>query len=400
MTELVKIPRAKTGSCSINVNCGKLRIRLPRCIGNGKQIFLYTRLEDTPANHNKALAVVLMIDRDIELGRLDTSLDRYLAAILDINGKNQILDFTKHQASCSLLSLWGKYAQSRKKQISPGTFTKHFLGHVPRAIAQLPSQDVNDAVKIRDFLLENRTPNAAKRLLMEFSTCCDWATLSKIIDCNPFDGLVAGIKVQNYSWKNIDPFTKTERDRILEAFDLECPQYKDFVRFAFATGARLGEVVALQWKDISSDYSNIYFSQTFDQKYGRKQTKTHENRVFPCNSQLQDFLKSLQPINFLPTDVVFKSPDGAEIKLDRFLRLWKGRNNNSGTYKPGIVQKLADLGEIKRYRCPYCMRHSFISSCLEHGTTAQQVSAWCGNSPQTIYRHYAGVVNKSQPPIL
>lgn len=397
MREPIETPRAKHGSCSINVNHGKLRIRLPRFVGNGKQIHLYTGLEDTPQNHKKALSIATMIETDIERGRLDTTLQRYSTAIKEFNGKNQILDFAKHQ-NPTLSELWSKYSASRKNQVSPATFGKHFQGHVPRAIEKLPTQDINHATQIQDFLLETRTPNAAKRLLIEFNAACSWAVTRKLIDSNPFSGLTAEIKVPKYSWRNIDPFSSEERDRIIAAFDTERPEYADFVRFAFWTGARLGEIVGLQWGDVNSDCSEIYFSATFNQKHGRQQTKTKESRRFPCNERLQELLKQLQPSTPNPHDVVFKSPEGTEIKLDRFLRIWLGRQNNSGTFSPGIVSRLVACGEIRRYRKPYAMRHSFISNCLTAGIPVAQVSHWCGNSIQTIHQHYSGVISDFKVP--
>jgi integrase len=36
------------------------------------------------------------------------------------------------------------------------------------------------------------------------------------------------------------------------------------------------------------------------------------------------------------------------------------------------------------------MRHSFITFCLEQGMDAKDVAKLVGNSPEIIYRHYAG----------
>ncbi|MBF2074204.1 MAG: hypothetical protein IGS50_10655 [Synechococcales cyanobacterium C42_A2020_086] len=50
----------------------------------------------------------------------------------------------------------------------------------------------NDAVRIRDWLVANKTPDAGKRMLTQFSACCKWAMKSKLIAENPFEGYGSG----------------------------------------------------------------------------------------------------------------------------------------------------------------------------------------------------------------
>ena len=45
-----------------------------------------------------------------------------------------------------------------------------------------------------------------------------------------------------------------------------------------------------------------------------------------------------------------------------------------------------------QYRSVYHTRHTFISSCLEAGIKVTQVAQWVANSPDTIWRHYAGII--------
>ena len=390
----MKSQKAKRGTCSVNASQGKLRIRLPRCVANGEQFFLYTGLPDSQLNHKKVLAIALTIEADIESQRFDTSLERYRTAIRELSAKQTIQIAKKNP---TLIELWDKYAISREKQVSKASFHNDFLGRYPRMIRLLPSQEITDAPMIREFLLETRTADAAKRLLVQFNACCRWALRNKLIESNPFDGLASEIRVPKYSWKNIDPFSMLERDFIIKAFDLQRPEYADFVRFLFWSGCRLGEAAALQWKDVNGDCSEIYFSQTINRNFGRKGTKTNESRRFPCNQQVKEMLTRLQPITPTPLGVVFPSNRGEEIKLDNFLRVWHGKHSR-GEFTPGIVQKLANDGIINRYRSPYNCRHSFISSCLQSGIPVAQVSHWCGNSVETIHQHYSGVISDFKVP--
>jgi hypothetical protein len=70
----VMLPKAKKGSVTINAKAGKLRIVLPRSIGDGKQHCIYTGFDDTAANRKKVQMVALQIELDIENNSLDCTL--------------------------------------------------------------------------------------------------------------------------------------------------------------------------------------------------------------------------------------------------------------------------------------------------------------------------------------
>jgi integrase len=72
---------------------------------------------------------------------------------------------------------------------------------------------------------------------------------------------------------------------------------------------------------------------------------------------------------------IFRSPKGKFIDLHNFAnRHWH--------------PALKALGIESRN--PYQMRHSYITFCLDAGMDAKDVAKLVGNSPEMIYRHYAG----------
>jgi integrase len=50
------------------------------------------------------------------------------------------------------------------------------------------------------------------------------------------------------------------------------------------------------------------------------------------------------------------------------------------------------------YRKPYVTRHTFITLCLDKGIDAKDIAQWVGNSPEIIYKHYAGSRHNLQVP--
>jgi integrase len=148
----------------------------------------------------------------------------------------------------------------------------------------------------------------------------------------------------------------------------------------FATGCRPSEAIALQWKHISTDFKQITFEQvmigTDRGRQVRQGLKTQEQRRFPSNTSLVALLQSIKPKDAQPESLVFPSPEGGHIDLNNF------RNRTWKTVLKGLGIE---------YRKLYQTRHTFITLALETGKLdAKDLARLVGNSPEVIYRHYAG----------
>lgn len=288
-----------------------------------------------------------------------------------------------------------------KSQLAQTTYEKDYVRKYRNHIEKLPRKRLEDAVEIRDYILSNVPANSAKRVLTYLSACCGWAVKSKLIPDNPFNEMSEDVKLPKKDSESIDPFTTSERDAIIKAFEdhSHYSHYASFVRFQFLTGARTGESIALTWGNISSDCKTITFCESYDGGTKiRKNTKTDKVRKFPCNESLQKLLMSIRPETPIPTAQVFYSPSGGIISNTRFSnQVWKGCKSGKKTYK-GIVTDLVDQGVIDRYRCFYNTRHTFITLALESGLSASQVAKLAGNSPKIILDHYASSVLKIEIP--
>lgn len=264
-------------------------------------------------------------------------------------------------------------------------------GQFTRYLQKLPTQDINRASEIRDFAVKTFPLDSCKRFIVRLSACCNWGIKSGLISDNPFKNMASDIKPlksQN-SENEINPFTAQERDLILEALQSNqfCPNksnckhsyYFTFVKFLFSTGCRPSEAIALQWKHISNDFRVISFEQAVIETPGgnllREGLKTQEKRKFPCNASLQYFLQSIKPENAKPDDLIFPGIKQGYLDFDSFRKnVWK--------------RILTNL-EFE-YKKIYQTRHTFITLPLENGLDAKDVARLIGNSPEVIYRYYAG----------
>jgi integrase len=325
------------------------------------------------------------IELDILSGHFDDSLERYKPSQGKVTPKND--DFTPitpiTPIGPDLAELWEKYGVFKRPQVSQTTWAKDFSRH-RRHIENLPSQSLDDAVAIRDWLTANLPPNAAKRVLTQLSACCDWALGSGLIKTNPFKGMATSVKLpkaQKSDDGDISPFSAQERDQIIAGFESNryYTHYAPLVKFLFWTGCRPSEALGLQWKHISQDTQWISFEQALTESERglriKEGLKTQERRRFPCNERLRGLLTTIKPDVCDPQALVFPSPEGKWIDFHNFRnRAWE--------------KVLEQVGVP--YKKPYQCRHTFITLALEAGLDAKDVARLVGNSPEVIYRHYAG----------
>ncbi|MBE9216439.1 tyrosine-type recombinase/integrase [Plectonema cf. radiosum LEGE 06105] len=390
---------SKPGSVQIKNSNGRLQIVFSHPVTNEageiktKRFYLSTKHDDTPLGRQQASIIAAKIQRDIDYGEFDATLAKYkpTASLKTVTPSSRSTTPTQ-----DLEKLWEQYTQFKKPQISPSTYAVDYRKY-RNHITSLPTKNLDDAVAIRDYLIANLTPNAAKRTLTNINACCNWAMKSKLIESNPFQEMAKDIQIpksETTEYK-INPFTPEERDAIIKAFDESklYSYYAPLVKILFFTGCRPSEAIALQWKHINDKYITFEQAITISSKglAVKNGLKTQSQRRFPVNNQLLEILLSIKYENNNPDDFIFKSKKGGIVDFGDFLNhAWKGYKNHRGKQIDGIVTKLVKQGVVSEYRKPYQCRHTFITLCLEADIDAKDIGKWVGNSPEVIYKHYAG----------
>jgi integrase len=318
------------------------------------------------------------------------------------------LDKVTSSASCkqlNLLETWDRYIDFKRPSVSP-SYLAHQLQATRNHLTKLSDLSGADAVAIRDWAIANLSVDSAKRLLSQLSACYGWAKNSKLIEANPFAGMASQIKLPrskkiSHGDREVEPFTATERDSIIAAFKTNqfChpftsknhlhSNYAPYIQFLFYTGCRPSEAIALQWRNIDLCKRIVIFQEAVVQspkgRIRKEGLKTQAFRRFKINDQLGEILENTKPLNRSAESLVFPAAEGGFIVQDNFRkRVWKT-----------ILQGL----QIE-YRVPYQTRHTFITLCLDKGIDAKDIAQWVGNSPEIIYKHYAGSRHSLQIPVI
>lgn len=231
------------GSVGLEAKEGRLRLRLPRSLFNGKQIYLSLMIDDTKLNRKIAEQKIRQIEADILSNNFDFTLAKYkpqthLAPVAYLKPKQEL----------KIPDLWVKFQAFKQPNCAPGTWRTYILQG--NYLKKCPYKSLEEAQQVFDWIALNIPTDSAKRLLVQLSACCNWAIKNNLITTNPFEGLAKEIKLKKLSTEedDINPFSKEERDAIIAAFKANnyYKHYANYVQFLFLTGARPSEAIALQ----------------------------------------------------------------------------------------------------------------------------------------------------------
>lgn len=370
--------RVRKGAVGIESFRGRLRLRLPRQLFNGKQKYIYTGLADTSVNRKAVEAKVKLIESDIAFERFDYTLAKY--------GKPQSPHFTlvetiKPQA-VTVMYLWERFAADKQSNLKPKTCEKYDnLSRLFKKIGELP---IDEPLVVKQKLEQITTPSRTKDGLMYLSAACKWGMKHKIISENPFDGMAQELPKHRYQVNpNPNAFSEEERDRVIDIFNMDGRKgmnyrhYGPFVEFLFCVGCRPSEAIGLQWKHVSADCGFVNFESSLVQIGNRRVrsqgSKNNRTRRLAVSERVKKLLETIRPKDVDPESLVFPSRDGDAINYRNFSRrAWS---------------RLVD--PIKPDTTPYSCRDTFITLQLIKGVPSSVIAKWCDTSTQMIDTNYA-----------
>jgi integrase len=184
---------------------------------------------------------------------------------------------------------------------------------------------------------------------------------------------------------NIDPFTQEEARAILEA--ASGSRHEAFFALAFATGARLGELAALEWfrLDLDGEAPSLRVEQSLYRVEGAPfKLKAPKSRAGRRQVSLPPFaaeaLLALRACGrATPRDgnplqePVFATRKGDPLSKRYVCHAWRGLLRRAGV----------------RHRKFHTCRHTHASQLLARGVSITEVARRIGDRPETVLRVYA-----------
>jgi integrase len=178
-----------------------------------------------------------------------------------------------------------------------------------------------------------------------------------------------------------DPLTLVERDRVLadmrENFD---PRVVAYFEFAFATGMRPEEIIALRWSEVDWTHGTVRVARvrTF-RGSEREGSKTHRLRDVDLNATAMAALLAMKPFTYVKT-----GGEGDVFEHPELRAPWHDERSQRDTYwKPAL--RRAGV----RARRAYCTRHTRATELLMAGLKPAWIADQLGHSLQELLETYA-----------
>lgn len=176
--------------------------------------------------------------------------------------------------------------------------------------------------------------------------------------------------------EHVDPFSSDEQRALLLAAS---PQMRNYLKFAFWSGLRTSELIALNWQDIDWNQGvvNVWKAMTRGAKGSVESTKTaagcREVKLLP---PALEALNAQKDHTYLAQKAVFHDPRTGErwIHHEKVWEVWQT-----------VVRK-----SRVRYRNPYQTRHTYASMMLSAGEHPMWVAKQMGHADQTMISRVYG----------
>ena len=244
------------------------------------------------------------------------------------------------------------YQVAYDKRISP------ILGH--RKIDNIKPADIK---LLQSGLVGVVSPRRIKNIRAVLNGILSDALDNDLITKNP----VSATKTIPLNDSEIYPFSMNEIALILENSE---GQYRNFFAFAFMTGMRSGEMIALKWSDIDFFKSEINISRTKRMGVEKCPKTTAGKRTIDIVDFLKPYLQNQYELTGHKNSYVFLNQDGEGYHDIRRIRdsAWRKTITKCGL----------------KYRTIYQTRHSFATMMLENGEDILWVSHTLGHKNTSI----------------
>jgi len=176
-----------------------------------------------------------------------------------------------------------------------------------------------------------------------------------------------------------NPFTRTEMENLLRHLRAECPAaVGDWYEFAFGTGLRPSEQIALRWSDVNWELRTVRVERAMVRSE-LKDTKTGQARAVDLTDRTLGILERLRQSapEIRPLEPIFRNPlTGGR---------WADGGAQRNLYLSKAMSKLGIFGHVA-----YHTRHTYASLALIGGVNVAYLARQLGHANAgMLFKHYA-----------
>ena len=249
-------------------------------------------------------------------------------------------------------------------------------GHLIPNFGAMRVQDLSPAI-LREWITGlSCTAKRVRNILTPLKTVLEIAVHDDLIPYSPLDRVYIDKLLDKDTRESsfvVEPFDADEVEAILDGASE--PQHRNLLQFAFATGLRTSELIALQWSDINWENRTVHVCRAFVAG-AMKPPKTKAGiRNVELTSDATEALEHQKEFTRFQNDRVFHNP--------RTNRPWMNDRQIRRFWTP-ILEEVG-----VRYRNPYQTRHTYASTLLSAGRNPWWLATQMGQKDiEMIVKHY------------
>jgi integrase len=182
------------------------------------------------------------------------------------------------------------------------------------------------------------------------------------------DDPLRGIENAQHQKAVPDPLSIVEMERILEAMrEQYSAQVSNYFEFAFLTGMRPEELIALRWADLDLSHGTIRVQRAKSFRGQIKDLKTYAVRDVDLVERAVEVLQAQKPHTFMKSGEIFENPvTGAP---------WHDERSQRDHYWQPTLKRLGI-----RMRRSYQTRHTYATTALMAGVNPAYISRQMGHA--------------------
>lgn len=303
---------------------------------------------------------------------------------------------TSYEYAQDATPLFGEYAQTwlDSRDIVIGT-RKNYLWALniywmPH-LATVPLDQITP-MRLRKIIVSTQwvSLNAKRNALTRLSSVLKSAVRDEFIPRNPVDS----IELPRRNRKVVDPFTREEADQIIawlyENLKWQSKIYACYFEFAFYTGLRPSEIMALRWDEVDTNTQSVHICRVVANGKVCERTKTNRFRVVLLNSRA---IYALEQAREIATSRATRDMTHARSRYVFPPAKITEHITASSTTDRYFKTALRKLG--LRDRPQYNARHTYATMCLMAGMNPAFIATQLGHSVQMLLSTYARWINSS-----
>lgn len=274
-----------------------------------------------------------------------------------------------HTSVEAALKEWLKLAEKRCARSTIRDYSSAIYYHLIPTFGGF-SLDELKSTHVKEWLYNLDISNKrANNVLTPLRQMLEEAYADEVIDKNPLD------RIRNLprQTREPQPFTKSETQKILGELQGEA---RNLIQFAFATGLRTSELIALQWSDISDCGLRATIRRAVVRGVSKTTKTASGQRTVELQPQAQKALE-LQLSATGPVGLIFRDPRAPHGPLD-------DQKIRKRIWRPALERAQVP------YREPYQTRHTFASAQLSDGKNPLWVASQMGHKDWGMIRKVYG----------